>query len=736
MEAQLKSCRTFNFGPYHVDVAAGQLWKDRTKVRLAGHPFEILVMLLERAGQVVTREEIQQRLWPGEAFGDFENSLNKAINKLRQALADSAEQPAYVETLPRRGYRFIASIQKNPMRGDVVPMPGRGLGFHDKFDESSGAGVAEEKREIALSKRVFQRSRNSIVWLILVAILAASGAFAWWRSFGNRPHRYAPPVIVPLASLPGEESMPAFSPDGSRVAFAWQTPQPEKSGIYAVIVGTQSLVRLSNDPTDVCPAWSPDGRYVAFLRYSGDKFFIELVPALGGQERRIYTGERSRRLDGPDGLSFSPDGRLLALSERNVTSEQTSIRLLSLDDSRIWSVTAPPEGYHDWRPAFSPDGQRLVFVRSTGPAFVDDLFVTPVNGGDPARLTFDERRMYSPPSWTPDGKELVFSSNRSGLPTLWRISASGGRPEPVLGLGPVATYPTISLRHELAYEHTIHEEKLWQLHLQNATHSRGPATVLTSSKTSNILPQFSPDGRKIAFQTDRSGYPEIWICDADGSNAVKVTGLERFAGSPRWSPDGHFLAFDYRQSQHSEIYVVDVHGSSPQRVTTFPGADNVIPSWSRDGRWIYFASNQGKKSFQLWRVPANGGVPLQVTKDGGFAAFESFDGRFVFYTKRSQRGIWKVPRDGGPETAVLQEPGPDLWSNWAVTARGIYFVDSGKGPHPTVQFLDFATSEIHTISNLEMPAFFGFDVSPDGATIIYSQEDRNEHDIMLLKNFR
>jgi Tol biopolymer transport system component/DNA-binding winged helix-turn-helix (wHTH) protein len=711
---------------------------------LAGHPFDILVMLLERAGQVVTREEIQRRLWPNETFGDFENGLNKAINKLRQALADSAEQPTYVETLPRRGYRFIASIDGNLLqRRDIVAIPSRGHRFGDNVRAIPAEGGTQEKEEITresspLLKPVLQGLglRGSMVWLIVVAILAASGAFAWWRSFGNKREAHGPLVIVPLTGLPGEERMPAFSPDGSRVAFVWQTQLPEKSGIYVIVVGSQSLLRLSSDTTDSCPTWSPDGKYVAFLRYSADKFFIEQVSAVGGPERRIYTGERNRKPEEPDGLSFSPDGRQLAFSEWNAESAQTSIRLLSLDDSRLWSLTTPPAGYHDWRPAFSPDGRSVAFVRSTESLYVDELFVVRATGGEPTRVTFDERWMFSPPSWTPDSKELLFSSNRAGLPSLWRVSVSGGKPEPVVGPGPVSVYPTVSLHHELAYEHIVREERIWRLELQDASHSRGPAAVLISSKTSNLLPQFSPDGHKIAFQTDRSGYPEIWVCDADGSNPAKVTALARFAGSPHWSPDGRFLAFDYRPKEHSEIYLVDMQGGSPQFVATFSGADNVIPNWSRDGQWIYFASNHGSKFFQLWRISTKGGVPVQVTNNGGFAAVESSDGQSVFYTKQSDKGIWRVPRDGGPEAAVLQEPGPDLWSNWAVARNGIYFIDSRTQPKPSIQFLDFATNKIHIVSNLDKPAFFGFDVSPDGATIIYSQEDRNERDVMLLRASR
>ena len=130
------------------------------------------------------------------------------------------------------------------------------------------------------------------------------------------------------------------------------------------------------------------------------------------------------------------------------------------------------------------------------------------------------------------------------------------------------------------------------IELRDATHARGRASILVpSGKTYNLFPQFSPDGSKIAFQTERSGYAEVWICDRDDSNPTQVTRLETFAGSPHWSPDGRFLAFDYRAGQHSEIHVVEADGSRPHAVAQFAEADNVSPSWSRDGHWITGPTN-------------------------------------------------------------------------------------------------------------------------------------------------
>lgn len=311
-------------------------------------------------------------------------------------------------------------------------------------------------------------------------------------------------------------------------------------------------------------------------------------------------------------------------------------------------------------------------------------------------------------------------------------------------VGPIAWFPNVSLAgQQMAYERIDEEQNLWQTELAGATHVRGPASILVpSAKTYNLLPEFSPDGRKIAFQSERSGYAEVWMCDRDGSNPTQVTTLERFAGSPHWSPDGHYLAFDYRPAQHSEIHVLEVGGSRPHVVARFDGADNVVPNWSRDGKWIYFASNLRGKTFQIWKVGVRGGVavpeaPIQVTKSGGFASAESDDGSVLFYSKLSEPGIWTVALDSGQESSVWPGPGPVNWSNWALGNGGIYFlVPAGSETPPEIGFLHLETKRVSRIAKLEKYGFFGFALSPDGKSLLYPQTDRNERHILVMNNFR
>jgi Tol biopolymer transport system component len=183
--------------------------------------------------------------------------------------------------------------------------------------------------------------------------------------------------------------------------------------------------------------------------------------------------------------------------------------------------------------------------------------------------------------------------------------------------------------------------------------------------------------------------------------------------------------------------VINAEGGNPRRITT-ETSDDVVPSWSIDRRWIYFASDRSGE-LQVWKAPANGGEAVQVTRKGGFAAFESNDGKFVYYTKFDSAGLWRVPVEGGEETMVLNQPKAGYWGHWAVADDGIYFVDPDAKPRAAIEFFSFATSRVTQVGAIDKSPYKwnpGFAVSPDGRWILYSQIDQIDNNIVLVENFR
>jgi Tol biopolymer transport system component/DNA-binding winged helix-turn-helix (wHTH) protein len=702
------SARVVRFGVFEADLQTGELHKNGVRVPLQGQPFQVCAILLSHSGELVTREELRQRVWPEDTFVDFDQALNTAIAKIRTALGDDAENPRFVETLPRRGYRFVGAVDKP---------------------------VAEAPEADVPKGRLSTRSAKAL-WIsagfVLLTLLSGIGI---WRFARNRAEASLPSIeMVPLVGLPGMEFDPVFSPDGNHVAFS--IAEPEKSGIYTTVVGGEKSLRLTSSSGDCCPRWSPDGRQIAFLRYSKEGVAIYVIPAFGGTEHRLYSGLMGflfRSLD------WSPDGKVLAITEIHADRTHTWIALLSLADSTTRRLTSPLGQELDYGPAFSPDGSMVAFVRGIVSGVVSDVYVMSAAGGAPKRLTHDNTWIYGSPTWTPDGRDIVFSSTRGGLASLWRISVSGGTPRPIVGVGENALSPSISRKgNQLVYQQMNFKNNIWRLKLRDEKSRQASPAVVISEKGWNLArPHFSPDGKRIVFESDRLGYPDIWACDSDGSNCQQLTSLHGVAGAASWSPDGRYIAFEFRPKEHSEVYLVEVNGGLPRLLATLPGADNGGPSWSQDGKWIYFYSDRGGGPLQLWKIQLIGGPAVQVTRNGGVVAAESADGRFLYFAKADVPGIWKMPLQGGQETLILDQPYREFaWWNWALGRNGIYFINLETKPNATVEFFEFASHKIIPIWSLTNRPFVGLSISADGRSILYAQHEFQHSDIMLVKNFR
>jgi Tol biopolymer transport system component/DNA-binding winged helix-turn-helix (wHTH) protein len=701
--------RQIRFGEFILDLDTAELRKNGYQSTLQGQPFQILQILVERPGSLVTRDELKKRLWPSDTFVDFDQGLNKAIKRLREALEDSADHPRFIETLPRRGYRFIGTLD------------GAGMSHSSPADPNKFTAAGPRRTQVAAAM------------IVLLFLFIASLAI-WWRA-SRSPG--APAVeVVPLIALQGMQFTPAFSPDGNQVAFAGLV-QPNAPGIYTTLVDGEKVLRLTDNSGDCCPTWSPDSRRIAFVRYSDstkEMSFYE-ISAFGGAEHKLYTGQANFRRGGAR-MDWSPDGKFIAFSEPASNGLESRIALLSLSDLSMRPLTSPLQPEYDCEPVFSPDGTMVAFARGSHGGNRRDLFIIPVSGGRPRQITFGHSN--ESPVWTQNGKEIVFSSQLGGLSSLWRVSASGGAPRPVSGVGAVALKPSVARKgNELVYEHVVSSESIWRLDLEDEKHSVGASERIISSRGINSRPDVSPDGTKIVFESDRLGYSDIWYCNSNGTNCSQLTSLHGTAGAPRWSPDGHFIVFEFQSQGFYQLYVLELPGGQPRLVPTVSGADSGAPSWSRDGQWIYFYSNREKGPFQLWKVPARGGSPIRVTKNGGVHGIESVDGRFLFYSKLEQPGLWLTPLDGSEEQQILDQPPGFDWHSWAPVPNGIYYLDVRDPRDAKISFFDLRTHKSTPIIGLKpAPSYHGLTVSPNGRSIFYTQFESADSYVMLVKNFR
>ena len=250
--------------------------------------------------------------------------------------------------------------------------------------------------------------------------------------------------------------------------------------------------------------------------------------------------------------------------------------------------------------------------------------------------------------------------------------------------------------------------------------------TVVADASGNAAPQFSPDGKRIAYMSTRTGPWQIWVRDTNGANPRQVSFTES-AGTPRWSPDGRSIAFDAPYDGQTRIFVIKVDGNEQAR----PLVKGLVPSFSRDGKWIYFASDQ-TGDWQVWKVPANGGREVQVTTNGGFAALESADG-YIYYSKSRypQPEICRVPVNGGAEACILQHLRPRTWASWAVTREGIVFAEDLPNGSPTLSLYDPAKRQVRDLVSLRSAPFW-VGASADGKRAIMN--DAEERQISMVDN--
>ncbi len=600
------------------------------------------------------------------------------------------------------------------------------------------------KRDVASSGQAVQAPRKSLLRTAMpgIALAAILAVIAGWYWMNRQP--FVEPetelMPVPLTSYPGWETDPSFSPDGTQVAFQWCKEglfAGENCDIYVKQIGVEPPFRLTSDPAnDFGPAWSPDGNFVAFLRALPEgRVNLMLIPQRGGQERLL------RELDWHTGVprpsvAWSPDSKwVVVLSGSDKT--RSGLVMLSLETLEEKRLTTCPAGFVDTGPAFSPDGRTLGFARES-PAGTD-IWLLPLGQnydprGAPERTPGAQVEI--PLAWTPDGEGILFSSFRS----LWRMpaSTSGNRKRLTFAWDASFLAPAVSQHgNRLAYEVRKLETNIWQVELRQPGLNPGKPSKLIESTRSEVQPAYSADGKKIAFSSDRSGAFEIWLCDHDGSNTIRLTSLggpERPLG-PKWSPNGLSIVYEKWTGAGFRVFVIGANGGAPRRLTTDPVSSHTWPSWSRDGKSIYFRSLRSGAS-EIWKMPAKGGAAVRMTLRQGDVPQESPDGKFLYYMKGypGPCSLWRMPAGGGEESMVLDSMSRE--TPYAVANQGIYFFrNSDKKDQFDVCFLPLPAGKTRKLLTIERAYVGDMTVSPDGRTILYTQADQTGSDLMLVENF-
>jgi Tol biopolymer transport system component/DNA-binding winged helix-turn-helix (wHTH) protein len=694
--------RSYRFGRFRIDDQEGLLFRDGKCLPLPPSAAHAL-LFLSRPGHVWEKAELIDALWAGISVG--ERSLTVCIFELRRALRGSFGGIDPIETIPGLGYRWV---------GPVEIADGA---------ESTAPRTARPTRTLEFLARGL-----AVLLMIAVAVTAIL--------VGSRPPA---PIsrVRPFTSYPGGEYEPAFSPEGARLAFVWDGPHQDNFDIYVRKLASEELTRVTSDAAgEGSPAWSPDGQMVAFVRYgeTGSDPGVYIASATGGACRKI-TGLLPLKQLNDGHLAWSPVNQDIAFVDRPTPESPFSIHLVQMDGSRRTTLTRPPaQSRGDTSPAFSRDGRCIAFKRTMS-AGDSDIYVIPGAGRQPRRLTFDARYIAGL-AWSADGRYILFSSNRGGRLELWAIPFGGGSPSRV-GTGDGANFLSIARNgNRLAWSNWFANTNIYEYELADL--SRPPRPIATSTRA-EMSPAWSPDGTHIAFRSERSGTPEIWMARRGDTAAQQLTSFGGpITGSPAWSPDGRLIAFDSTPLGRGQIFVLDL-GTRKSRALSDTSVDSVLPCWSQDGQWVYFASNR-TGSWQIWKVKATGdtGAPIQVTQYGGFAPRAL--GTWIYYVKGGNSvGLWRVAADGSREEAVLGDlPAPGLWGYWGVSEESIFLADTRSNETFLVMATPPEMRALKRVGLLPKPMIgdSGFGISPGGKYLAYAKADEHGSDILLAEPFR
>ncbi len=695
----------YRFDGFTLDAATRRLRRGEEELPLEPKSFRLLEFLIENRDRVLGKEEIFRVVWRETSVTD--NALTRAIAQIRKTLEDDPRQPRFIETLPTVGYRFIGKLSTEEPPPSAKPMP--------------------------------RKLPQILVWAaIALTVLAATG-LAGWR-FWPRPSVRVVSTPVPLTTYRGNEEAPSFSPDGSQVAFQWDGEKQSKFDIYVKALGPDAVpLQLTSDPLpDKMPSWSPDGSTIAFLRIMapGEGELI-LIPALGGPERRLA---RIPMSDDPvwqstgDAPAWSPNGRWLIVPE--LVKQHTFLFRVSVETGDQEQITEPGLELDDNSPAISPDGKTLLFNRR--PTFYAYGTLYTVRLDENAKPVEVPKPIashgisVSGAAWMANGREVV-AVTPSGL---YRVPVEGGgEAQPVPGTGRETRDVAVSRQgNRLAYAVVHGDANIWRIDL--SARKLKPERLIASTFR-DVSPRYSPDGRRIAFQSTRGeGRSQVWLGDAEARQVQQLTFVKQgLAGAPHWSPDGRTLEFDSNVTGSYQVYTMDAGGGRMNQLTSGK-FDNFGASWSRDGRTLYFTSNRTGRA-EVWKMPAAGGTTVQVvTHNGAEFGIESEDGKTLYFTRilRADSGsIWRMPIAGGPEEQLADS----LYRvNYAVAKRGIYYMThADESGNCMLKLYDFATGTTSTVLPMGHPEF-GLDVSPDGRYLVYAQLDDPASDLMLVENFR
>ena len=708
-------------GEHVVDTGALRVVTRPQLPRLTSKAVAVLVELVRNVGQTVTRDALLDRVWTGRF--PTPDVLTQAIKELRRALGDDSRPPAYIETIPKVGYRLIAPVLvlDGPEGGIVAESEVAQVAVGDAItaNETMEASVVPRTRAGLIVAMAVALGLASIAIALLIGrtrVPEAAAAAATWKVGGLRA----------LTSDPGAERRPQVSPDGTRVAFAVADPANAPTRVVVRSIEPSQLVRISAGGADYesMPSWSPDGTRIAFERASENRCAIFVASSLGGDEREVapcrdYTVSY---------YDWTPDGQSL-ITAQSSKGGGGDLALVKLDlDSGGKEFLAYPhtEKDQDLEPHYSPDGRFIAFRRGVAP--YSDLYVMPAGGGDVRQVTHIASRIRGH-TWSRDGRALIFASNFGGAMALYAVDVRTGATQP-LGISP-AEYPSASRESDVVVYEIPRTQN--QLAIVNLDKSAPPPRTLAQSTGSDYAATLSPSGDRLVFVSDRSGQLQLWLYDWSSDAATPLTEeADTPVFWPRWSTDGkRIVAVQLNGDGARQLIEIDV-ASRRQRVLSHPDENILFGGYGPDPDSYLFAIGAAGRSNQLVLVshPRDASESRKVIQSGIAYAQVDAQARAIYYTTSDGEGLYRYAIDSGAQRFVSPNVSSVTTNGWRVVDGHVWYVTGVEVKPVALHDLDPATGADTELGRLDVALKdVNFSVMPDRKALILSEIGTEDTDV-------
>ena len=727
----------YEFGPYVMDARSRILLKDGITVRLTPKAFDTLFVLVQHASQVVEKEQLLREVWP-DIFVE-EGSLSHNIHGLRKALGDDSSEPRYIETIPKRGYRFVAPVKVsqaaieqvgfNALEDDAVVIEKHTFArvISDEFVTTDVPATIKEG-EIVTDRR----KKSKIVAVAVVGALILVSAIAAFRYWPRAPITQ-PPVtrarstLVRLTNNNAMDCEPAWSPDGSTVVF-WSNRDGGKE-IYVMGVDDSNVKRLTNNlADDVNPSWSPDGRRILFESERDGNREIYVMDADGNNQLRLT---RDNALDST--AAWSPDGNLIAFASNRDTGYpynpyNMDIYVMNADGSNVKRIVDDPE--YDVGPQWSPDGRKIVFMTGRNGNF--DVYDTNADGTGQRNLTPDYDKSDGAPVWSHDGNNIIFSRRIDGKDQLFVMDADGQNLKRVTYNSANNSSPGWSPDgSKLIYQTDV--DGNWEIYLISVD---GELSQLTDDAADDMSPDWSPDGNKIVFSSNRNGKQHIFVMNADGSSLTPLTNSQAEDTEPAWAPDGKRIVFASMKDGNKDIYRMNTDGSDLRRLTNDPAIEST-PRWSIDGK-IVFTSNRGGQS-DVYVMDESGGNVSRLTTTGASRAAWSPDGRKITFVSRASElianaywlQVYVIDADGSNLRMITRSPHSTFMPKWSANGAALAYAVEYHGARANIFEIPVQNGDPKRLT--AGPKFDGWpSYSPDGSKLAFESNRNGNYEIYVM----